>query len=27
PESWDADAVRPMRDAVAARIEAELLTR
>ena len=27
PESWDADAVRPMREAVAARIEAELLTR
>lgn len=27
PESWEAEAVRPMREAVAARIEAELLTR
>jgi arsenate reductase len=27
PEAWDAEAVRPLREAVAARIEAELLTR
>ena len=27
PEAWDADAVRPMREAVASRIEAELLNR
>jgi len=27
PESWDADAVRPMREAVAQKIEAILLTR
>ncbi|CAD6005502.1 low molecular weight phosphatase family protein [Agreia sp. COWG] len=27
PESWDSAAVRPMREAVAARIQAELLTR
>jgi arsenate reductase len=27
PESWDADAVRPMREAVSARITSEILTR
>ena len=27
PEAWDANAVRPLREAVAAQIESELLTR